>query len=144
MELALFLPLLLLLTLGVASFSSLYVTSEQSQSATADAARYGSLHPANVSNTTPPAAESIQGIAYFDASIPPDDLILRYYTPNTTLCGTYTASAGFVGSGTNTLGSCSVAGNFLRITTRVPAPFFDLINPEYSLSVSFTTEMLIQ
>ncbi len=115
-EFALFLPIILLLLFGAVNVSILFNSITSQDGAVRDAGRYASINPTSFSTHSPPDANSIEGIAYAeDTSLTADAITINYYYPDGGLCGTYTASGGFVGDQTD----CTQPGYFVQVVGKV-------------------------
>ncbi len=125
MELALVMPILLMVLFGIAEFGIFFTESVAIASAAHNGARYASVHPTSWSSASPPGANTIEGqilLAQNSSTIPNDDshINIAYSVvsgTSQTACGHYSvASSGFVASGSYTQATCVIAGSMIQVT----------------------------
>lgn len=120
-EMALVLPILLLLICGVMDFGFLFSAHEAVTNAARNGARYAITHPSAWTNADPAGVATIEGQiqqAGGTARIPNTDsnISITYLKSDGTTCGSYSQSTNaFVGSGGNTQTTCLVAGAFIQV-----------------------------
>ena len=112
------------IVLGIMDFSYLFAGRLAAYAAARNAARFATSHPTSWSNTSTPAAGSIQAALVLPATparVVNDDahVTIGYYLPGAgtgTLCGQYSASSNsFVPSGAYTQATCVKAGTVIQV-----------------------------
>ena len=150
-EMALCLPILLLLVSGTMDFGRMFEQRIAVTNAARDGARYATTHPTAWSNSSTPAINTIEGQilnAGGPGAISNDDshITIAYLTSSGTQCGSYSASSGaFVPVGSYTQSTCVVPGSFIDVTVTTT---YGMITPGMAqlfpsgVAVSSTASML--
>lgn len=156
-ELALVIPILVLLLNAAVDFGYLYSERLEVSNATRVGVRWATTHPTSWSNNAAPADTTIEGEIIYAGdtrNIINDDthIQIKYYdmtTPTAPVyCGTYQESTNtFVASGAYTQSNCVKPGNLITITVNYYyAPFTLGISQLFgtSILVTSTASMLEQ
>ncbi|GAC1402082.1 MAG: hypothetical protein NVSMB52_15970 [Chloroflexota bacterium] len=140
LEMALVLPILLLIICGILDFGFAFAAKLAVTNSARNGARYASTHPTSWTAADPAGQTTIEGQIQNSggtASIPNDDshILISYLTSSATACGHY-STAGFVGSQS----TCVVAGNLIQVQVTY---HYSLITPVirqlFSSGISLTS-----
>lgn len=130
LEMALVLPILLLLICGIIDFGFIFTSKVAVANAARNGARFATTHPLAWSNASSAPLNTIEGIIQSTggtASIPNDDshIMITYLNADGTTCGHYSAASGsFTPSGQQ--GVCAKPGNQIQVQVTYQ---YNLITP---------------
>lgn len=131
-ELALVVPMLFMLAVGIADFGGFLQAQQNMITITRSGARYAGLNPdvAHLSTSDAAPATTVQGVMQAEAgtnyTLPNSDIVIDYYDNSAsspgTLCGEYTHSSGYLpknsylANGSNCLQQTGQTPRLLEVT----------------------------
>lgn len=129
LELALILPMLLLMVLGLVDFGFVFSDRLAVYNGARDGVRYATTAPTAWSSASTPGLNTIEGEvrnAGGTATIVNDDthIVISYFTTTGALCGRYSAGTNsFVPQSGYTQATCVIGGNFVQVQASYYYPF---------------------
>jgi len=124
-EMALCLPILILLVTGIMDFGRMYEERIAVTNAARDGVRYATTHPTAWSNAASPSLATIEGQILNSGGpgvIPNNDshITVAYETSSGTACGYYSATNNaFVAQNSYTQATCVVPGSIILVTVTI-------------------------
>jgi Flp pilus assembly protein TadG len=140
-ELAIVLPILLMVMFGIAEFGIFFTQPQAITIAAHNGARYATVHPTAWSNAASPPANTIEGqilVGQNSSAIPNDDshtsIVYQVISGSTaTTCGHYSATSGFVAASGCSQSTSVVSGSLIQVTItytyHVLTPVFQTMFP---------------